>query len=63
MYIKYMYFRYKYVVLVTIGQKAGQSCDISSRCCWNTDYDTVASATFGTEMLYAVAIVYAIYYE
>lgn len=55
--------RYKFVVNVTIGQKAGQSLDISSRCIWNKDFDSMASGSFESPSLYAVGIVFGCYVE
>ncbi|KAF3858694.1 hypothetical protein F7725_011895 [Dissostichus mawsoni] len=55
--------RYKIVVLVHIGQLAGQSMQISSRCLWDAANDTFASFSFKNSSLYGVATVYAVYYE
>nr|XP_057922650.1 dynein light chain Tctex-type 5 [Doryrhamphus excisus] len=55
--------RYKLVVMVHIGQLAGQSMQISSRCLWDASYDTFASWSFKNTSLYSVATVYAVYYE
>lgn len=55
--------RYKYVCLVTIGQKKDQGMAVSSRCVWNTDTDNYASATFSKGDLLAVATLYACYFE
>ncbi|XP_074545280.1 dynein light chain Tctex-type 5 [Halichoeres trimaculatus] len=55
--------RYKIVVLVHIGQLTGQSMQISSRCLWDPSNDTFASYSFKNSSLFAVATVYAVYYE
>nr|XP_061794822.1 dynein light chain Tctex-type 5-A-like [Nerophis lumbriciformis] len=55
--------RYKIVVLVHIGQLAGQSMQISSRCLWDPATDTFASWSFKNTSLYGVASVYAVYFE
>ncbi|KAI4809686.1 hypothetical protein KUCAC02_018552 [Chaenocephalus aceratus] len=55
--------RYKIVVLVHIGQLAGQSMQISSRCLWDAANDTFASFSFKNSSLYGVATAYAVYYE
>ncbi|XP_077471990.1 dynein light chain Tctex-type 5-A-like isoform X1 [Stigmatopora argus] len=55
--------RYKIVVLVHIGQLAGQSMQISSRCLWDPATDTFASWSFKNTSLYCVASVYAVYFE
>ena len=55
--------RYKYVCLVTMGERREQGLAISSRCIWNTDTDNFATATLNKGNLYAVATLYALYYE
>ncbi|XP_033507096.1 dynein light chain Tctex-type 5 [Epinephelus lanceolatus] len=55
--------RYKIVVLVHIGQLAGQSMQISSRCLWDASNDTFASYSFKNSSLFGVATVYAVYLE
>ena len=62
-YIFAIYFSYKFVAVVTIGQKLDQGVKIGSRCVWNTDYDTWASASFESRTLYAVGNIYALYFE
>ncbi|XP_065832764.1 dynein light chain Tctex-type 5-B-like [Oscarella lobularis] len=54
---------YKYVVEVHVGSTAGQSMRIASRFLWNTATDNYASGRFHNSSLFAVAIVYAVYYE
>lgn len=55
--------RYKIICLVLIGQKLGQGLEVASRSIWNTDTDNYASATFENHSLFAVASVYATYFE
>ncbi|XP_068197561.1 dynein light chain Tctex-type 5 [Antennarius striatus] len=55
--------RYKTVVLVHIGQLAGQSMQISSRCLWDASNDTFASYSFKNSSLFGLASVYAVYFE
>ena len=55
--------RYKLVVLVQVGEKKDQGMKISSRCLWNHETDTFASASYKNRSLYAFAIIYATYFE
>ncbi|XP_020506215.1 dynein light chain Tctex-type 5 [Labrus bergylta] len=55
--------RYKTVVLVHIGQLAGHSMQISSRCLWDASNDTFASYSFKNSSLFGAATVYAVYFE
>jgi len=55
--------RYKYVCKVMIGQNAGQCISFASRSLWNTATDNFASATYRNGSLFAVASVFAVYYE
>ncbi|XP_061549496.1 dynein light chain Tctex-type 5 isoform X2 [Phycodurus eques] len=55
--------RYKVVVSVHVGQLAGQSMQISSRCLWDPSNDTFASWSLKNTSLYGVASVYAVYFE
>lgn len=55
--------RYKYVCVVSIGQKKDQGMAVSSRCVWNTETDNYASASFSKGDLLAVATLYACYFE
>lgn len=57
------YPRYKFVVMVTICQDAKQSMQMVSRCLWNKDTDNFAEAVFKDADLYAVATLYAVYFE
>jgi X breakpoint 2-interacting protein len=55
--------RYKLVCLVTIGSKSRQGLRIASRCLWNTEHDTFVSETLDKQTFYAIATVYAMYFE
>lgn len=55
--------RYKYIVTVTIGQNCNQGIQVVSRCLWNKDTDNYAEAHYNKNGLYAVATVYACYFE
>lgn len=57
------YTRYKYIVTVTIGQDCNQGVHVVSRCLWNKDTDNYAEASFTKNGIYAVAAVYACYFE
>ena len=57
------YTRYKYVVTVTICQDGKQCMQMVSRCLWNKETDTFAEAVYKTADIYAIATLYAIYYE
>ncbi len=55
--------RYKYVCHVFVGENCGQSLQTATRCVWNTSTDNFASATFKSASLWAVANVFACYFE
>ena len=55
--------RYKLVCMVHIGQLKEQGFRVGSRCCWDARRDTFASANFKNKSLFAVATVWAAYYE
>ncbi|KAH3850414.1 dynein light chain Tctex-type protein 2B-like [Dreissena polymorpha] len=55
--------RYKYIVTVTIGQDSNHGVRVVSRCLWNKDTDNYAEASYNKNGLYAVAAVYACYFE
>ncbi|KAL3868897.1 hypothetical protein ACJMK2_041653 [Sinanodonta woodiana] len=57
------YPRYKLICTVTIGQKTNQGMQMASRCLWNKDLDSFAEARYSKDELYAVAVVYATYYD
>ncbi|XP_006634917.2 dynein light chain Tctex-type 5 [Lepisosteus oculatus] len=55
--------RYKIIVLITIGQLNDQNMRIGSRCLWDPTNDTFSSYAFKNNSLFAVANVYAVYFE
>ncbi|XP_039258280.1 dynein light chain Tctex-type 5-B-like [Styela clava] len=55
--------RYKIVCVVNIGQVNSQGLRMGSRCLWNAEHDTFASASFKNGSVFAVGNVYGIYYE
>lgn len=55
--------RHKLSCHVIVGQKLGQGMQISSRCLWDSKQDGSASAVFCNGSLFAIATVYAIFYE
>ncbi|NXX21201.1 TC1DA protein, partial [Podargus strigoides] len=55
--------RYKIVVVTHIGQLNEQSVQIGSRCLWDPASDTFSSYVFKNPSLFALANVYAVYFE
>ncbi len=55
--------RHKLVVHVLVGSHNGQSMELASRCLWNQDTDSYASATYQNTSLFAIASVYGVYFE
>lgn len=55
--------RYKIIVVISIGQLTGQNMRVGSRCLWDAANDTFASHSFKNSSLFAVANVYAVYFE
>ncbi|XP_062337229.1 dynein light chain Tctex-type 5 [Osmerus eperlanus] len=55
--------RYKIIVLISIGQLGDQNVRMGSRCLWDSSNDTFSSHTFKNSSLFAVANVYAVYFE
>jgi len=55
--------RFKVVVLVMIGANYGQGARVASRCLWYPQYDRFAQYEYHNESLFAVGIVYGVYYE
>ncbi|NXT82567.1 TC1DA protein, partial [Zapornia atra] len=55
--------RYKIVVVTHIGQLKEQSMQIGSRCLWDPASDTFSSYVFKNAWLFALANVYAVYFE
>ncbi|XP_025768267.1 tctex1 domain-containing protein 1 [Puma concolor] len=55
--------RYKLIVIVHIGQVNSQNIFIGSRCLWDPKSDTFSSYVFRNSSLFALASVYAVYFE
>lgn len=55
--------RYKVVSYVVIGEKDLGAVALASRCLWNDKYDTRAEAVFTNGSLYAIGVVYGLYFE
>lgn len=55
--------RYKIAVQIHIGAMEGQGMFASSRCLWNKNVDNYVSCSYYNNSLYAVAVVFACYYE
>lgn len=55
--------RFKIVCFVSIGQRDRQDVHIGSRCLWNKTFDGFASGAYSNRSLYAVGVVYAVYFE
>lgn len=56
--------RYKIITILHIGSlRSGQSIRIGSRCLWDTNCDTYSSYEFKNNSLFAVAMVYGVYFE
>ncbi|XP_066228290.1 dynein light chain Tctex-type 5 [Saccopteryx leptura] len=55
--------RFKLIVIVHIGPLNGQCILIGSRCLWNTKSDNFSSYVFRNSSLFALANVYAVYFE
>lgn len=57
------YQRYKIVCLVSIGELKNQGIRMGSRCCWDPKRDNFAMGNFKNKTLFAVGIVWGVYYE
>ncbi|XP_052237463.1 dynein light chain Tctex-type 5-like isoform X2 [Dreissena polymorpha] len=58
------YSRFKIVSIVSIGSvKERPGVQLGSRCLWNKDTDNFVSAKYSNRSLFAVAMVYGLYYE
>jgi len=56
--------RYKHVVVVSIGSiKERPGVYLGSRCLWNDKTDSFATVRFQNTSLYAIAMIYGLYYE
>ena len=58
------YTRYKMVAIVSIGSiKERPGVQLGSRCLWNKETDNFISAKYSNKSLFAVAMVYGLYYD
>ena len=55
--------RYKLVSHVVIGEMSGQDLRVGSRCLWDNNQDNCVSVVYKNTSLYAVATIFAIYFE
>ena len=55
--------RHKLVSFVTIGQLNRQGVCMASRCMWHPAWDYYASSCYTNHSLFAVGVVFAVYYE
>ena len=57
------YDRFKFVCNVTVGQQENQSVKVASRFLWDAKRDNWFNCTYSNQDLFAVAAVFALYYE
>lgn len=57
------YVRYKIVCIVDMGSVEAQGIRVTSRCLWDKVHDSLGSATFKNESLFAVGTVFGVYQE
>ena len=55
--------RRKLVSFVTIGERQCQGARVGSRCVWNEKADRYASASYKNSSLFAVGVVFAVFFE
>jgi hypothetical protein len=55
--------RFKLVSHVVIGEMSGQDLRVGSRCLWDNNQDNCVTVVYKNNSLYAVATVFAIYFE
>lgn len=55
--------RYKFVVLVSIGEYKDQGVRLASRCLWDDKRDNWIEALYENSSMWAVTTVYGVYYE
>ncbi|XP_013398141.1 tctex1 domain-containing protein 2 [Lingula anatina] len=55
--------RYKFVCSVIVGQNTGQGLYVASRSIWDAGTDNYATAAYSNATLFAVAMVFATYFE
>lgn len=57
------YPRYKFVAMVTIGQKDKQTISIGSQSLWDTNMDTYVTSSYNNDSIFAVAMVFATFFD
>ena len=55
--------RYKFICIVHMGQLGQQTMRVASRCSWDTRVDDFAEYSYRNSSLWALGLVYAIYFE
>lgn len=55
--------RRKLVSFVTIGERRCQGVRVGSRCVWNEKFDRYASSSYKNSSLFAVGVVFAVFFE
>ena len=55
--------RYKIVCTVYLGEDCRQTTRIGSRCLWNKQFDSFASGVYCNQSLFALGVVYVLYFE
>ena len=55
--------RYRTIAFVTVGEKKGQTVEISSRCAWSSAIDNHVSYSLEEPSYFCVATVYVVYKE
>ncbi|XP_056122617.1 dynein light chain Tctex-type 5 [Rhinichthys klamathensis goyatoka] len=55
--------RYKFIVIISIGQIRDLNIRMGSRCLWDETRDNFSSHTFKNSSLFATATVYGVYFE
>lgn len=58
-----VYKRYKLIVNLTIGQAFGNSLIMASRALWNPETDNECTVTYKNNSLFAIATIFACYYD
>ncbi|XP_050425371.1 dynein light chain Tctex-type protein 2B-like isoform X2 [Adelges cooleyi] len=54
--------RYKLMVQVVLGERAGAGIKVGARCIWDSDTDTHVSDQFLSETIFCMAVVFAVYF-
>ncbi len=54
--------RYKFLVHCIIGEKKGQGIKFGSKCFWDPNNDSMVTANFENENIYAIVTAFGIYF-